>query len=1622
MHHHHSRQGNERRYSREDDEELMRINGQRQRYEDRGERRSGSLPSHYSQDSRSNNRGGSLPGHYGQGSPTALRGPPKPPRRQESLNRVHIPDGPDTDFTTSASDYEICSPSSGSSSPIKNWNVSPLVGQSSSSSKHLRERSWSPTKEYSSSPPRRQRPPDKKQKHDVQQYDHNDHYGNRDRSPERKQRYDNRQYDQSGQSGHYGKRDRSLDRKQKHYDIQNHERNGDNYGQRDMSPDRRQNHYSNRQNERSDHYGKRDMSAERQGLEYSRSPQSSSNGYQVDSKIKQSSSDPYSPSPNQYGHTPSPHDQYSFEPTSTAYGEDYQQRPYNQQQKPKVNSDPYANSWIKEKAPVQTRPTSSARPLVLPQNDKVPEAPRPVYRSDGEIDLREPTYKKSSEPDMFAINQAPPSHSYPSSPASKTNTTNFNYYPELYTESKPRVTQREEPNQQVSQMQPKQSNSLRTVREVKAYDQHMKKFKRPTSLGGVPRQSQNTFSQERPRSAVDHPASDDGLYPSLERSRNSAFGVAAGSPKHPNGDSFYNNQYGVSTTNNNHQYSEPLKQTSHTSGGYGINGYQNNQPETYNNTYDTKKAPSLPKDWPNDYPARMTVRSPASTEPENSVSSIKQVDSGKQTIFCLVSQVVPTSPSPEISPGPMQREFVEIENGKVSPVMKPPHNQYSQSPVRNGYSQHGSYSPVRSQMEYRANQGDPSWKQQPEKHDRRQSAQSSLSQDSSMGNESDIYSRQRRSAGYTQQASHQAQKMIPSQIAQKKEPVNYANPRDSFRGASLSSGYHSSPEFEREQNQQAHQPEKLFYDRERFSDTEYRIGGTGKESELQDVPIVPIKDLIKKINRDVETNGGLDLVEPKRRASADLKSILVKDAQESNQVIKDDTCYGKRAVQRDFKETQTRTVSGKVHSLPSAYYNEQYITATAVPCEVIETTERKTKATARPLSAELPVTRSIYREVESRPDIKQESPEESEEDAKPINAKERRAYFESLKPLSKEEEILSVAGNMNNNQTEIPASNNQQRGASLPKAMYGSIKWPKDHTAKEPEIRKHTVKQNFNEPLKAFKAQKSPCPVRQTEVYSDDDQSKPDERHAYYDRLRQRGQGAGPGLMGRRSQSLPRLNSSARDEKLESSKMAGMPVELTNGDSGDKRLSIGAQLFQQKKIEMERHNKKQEILEKVKSQLKMQRAGSDPNLARKDEENDAIYSLEQNRHLLATHVAGKRIRGRDSADFEFALNQLQTIHTEADQDADDILYPQYYRPFDHRAAEIPLLAQKVAELQELLGVHASPGSGKLRKKGKRATSDVSEMIPNPYGPDDGELQEMPGKAKKGQDFFPYRQATHPKKMVKKDEFSPGCDHESTSDEDKTPRPVPPGTNTKLYRHPKSSENLGFSSDSSPERPVRVKAKLVAPEYVRVPSPDLSASREQREATRETFYPGEDNSRGPSQLPARANINKKTTSHQFANLPPPIMQSVKFGESPKLKRAVLTKPPPAPALTKYKENQVHLQPPGCRDSVSTVDSAALAQPFDDMTEEYMNMMMDHQAVEMAIPDDPERSSSVESLMHLVSGSYRQQNNATPETKPYASFSPGGYIPLADEEDYESSGGDYEADLEGKNCPLVGIDDV
>ncbi|XP_041472721.1 uncharacterized protein LOC121421982 [Lytechinus variegatus] len=1619
--HHHNRSGTERRYSREDDEELMHINSQRQRYEDRGEKRSGSLPSHYSQDSRGKNRRGSLPGQYGQGSPTSPRGPPKPPRRQESLNRVHIPERPDTEFTTSTSEYEICSPSSGSSSP-KNWKVSPLIGHTSSGSKQ-RERSWSPSKEYSRSPPRRQRSPERKQKYDTRQYAPDDRSCKRDASHERKQRHDNQLYDQSS---HYGKRDRSLDRNQKHYDNRTHETNGDYYGQQDGSHNRRQNQYSTRDNGYSDHYGKQDFSPERQNGRYSRSHQPSANGYQADKNSAWLPSDPYSPDPTPFVHSSSPYNPFSFENPPTSYGEDYQQKPPNQQQKQKLNSDPYGNSWIKEKNIVPSRPTSNARPLVLPPNDKVPEGPRPVYRSDGEIDLREPTYKKSREPDMFAINQAPPSNSYPSSPTSKPSKANFNYYPEFQAESEPRDMQWEEPSQQVSQMQPKQTNSLRTVREVKAYDQHMKKFKRPTSLGGVPRQPQNTFSQGRPRSAIEQPASDDGLYPSLERSKNSAFGVAAASPKNPSNNSTYKNQYGISPKSSQ-QYSEPIEK-SYSNGEYGINNHKHNQQEIYNENYAANKGSSLlPKDWPEDYPAQMTIRSPVPSDPENSVNSVKQVDSGKQTIFCLVSQVVPTSPSPELSPEPMQREFVEIENGKVSPVMKQPvnvpklsPNQYSQkSPVQNGYSQRGSYSPVRSQMEYQTNQGDLAWRRQLEEYERRQSVQSTVSQDSSMGNESVLY-RQRQSAGYTQQALHQAQKKIASsQIEPKKAQVNYSNPKDHNRGASLSSGYHSSPEFEREQNQQTHQPRNLLLDRERFSDTEYRFGGTGKENEVDNVPIVPVKDLIKKINRDVETNGGLDEVVPPRRASADLKSILVRDAQQSNQAIKDDTCYGKRAVRRDSKDTQTQTyeISGKVHSHPSAYYNEQYITATAVPCEVVDTTERKSQTYARPLSNELRATDKSYRD-ESRPDVKQESPDESEEDTKPINAKDRRAFYESLKPLSKEEEILSVVSHKNRD--EATPSNTHKKVDSQPKAVYGSIKWPKDHSAREPEIKKQTVKQSFAEPPKVKKAQKSPSPVNRSEMYSDDDQSKPDERHAYYDRLRQRGQGTGPGLKGRRSQSLPRLNSRTREGKSESSKVSSTSVELAEGDSSAKRLSMGAQLFQQRKLEMERLNKKQEILEKVKNQLKMHRAGSEPNLAPKDEENDAISSLEQNGHLLATHVAGKRIRGRDSADFEYALNQLQTIHTEADQDADEILHPQYYRPFDHRAAEIPLLAQKVAELQELIGVHATPGSGKHRKKGKRATSDVSEMRPTLHRLDGGELQEKPGKAKKGQEFFPYRQATHPKKMVKKDEYNPACDHESTSDEDKTPRPVPPGTNTKLYRHPKSSDNLGFSSDSSPERPVKVKVKLVAPEYVRVPSPDLRASRQQRKTTREVFFSGEDNSRGPSPIPTKVNTNKKMNSHHHpANLPPPVMQSVKFVESPKVKRAVLTKPPPAPAVTKFKETQAHLQLPGCRDSVSTVDSAALAQPFDDMVDEYQDIMMDHQAVEMSLPD-PERTSSVESLMHMVSGSHRQ-NNTTPETKPNQSFSPGGYIPLADEEDYESSGGD-EADLEGKNCPLAEVEDV
>ncbi|XP_071484641.1 uncharacterized protein [Diadema antillarum] len=1558
---HHSRPEVQRRYSREDDEELLLINYQRDRTDDRSQRRRGSLPRSHSPE-RGQGRGGSLPGYYRQPSTGSPQGPPKPPRRQQSLNRIHIPDGPDTDIT-SPSDYDVYSPSSESSSP-KNWKVSPLMSPGSQTAPYTHDRSWSPSKEFS-------RP---------------------------------------SRSEH-------------------------------SSPDRKHQHYDSKQVTRTDqYYSQREKERERNGQQYGGNSQTYTNGNsredtnsfmtkQYDSAQSKQSymssqyADRYSQYPSERSTS-----QYQF-PTAHQYDD-----PWRNDAQP----NQFSQSW--DVGPPQNLPqnqsqsASTTRPLVLPQNGPIPQGPRPIYRSDGEIDLREPPYHQVR--DLFA------STKYSQKPTDQQHTEDFSFYQSKPSEDGINADWWDGGSkQEVNQAQPVQSNSLRTVRGVKAYDQHVKKFKRPTSLGGIPRGLEDAYMKLKSSTGTAYKASTD-YSPSLERSDNSAFGVAQ---------THQQQSYGEST----YQKSADIYNSAEF---YPTDSYLSGRPSQSDSTAGPKVLPSAHKrsgfstqDGKKGHQTNRAVRSPIPSEETcNAGNTQNQRDAGKQTIFCLVSQVVPTTPSPEASPGPIQRERVAIEDGKVSPVMAQPvdlarasYKHAKQSAAKKSHT-HGSYSPVRSQLDYHARQADKGV-YQPKRQQERRPFRHSVSQDSSTGNESDKISSNQQNGFHSVQTQRQTVSKQTMKSAQQKWEY-----KQDVRGASVSSGYHSSPEYDGKTNEERHIATRYMYEKQRFSDAEYRTDSVEQQQgEIDTAPIVPVKDLIKKINRKAVLQEGSDQDVPRNRLGSESGDQIEEQSAPKQQDYRDSRVFGENIVLKrlvsekgdnqvpttsknstqkpakkdwdaqdvhpsryafdaqsemlndpsesqlaDYLDTRVfgediklrKVGSNREKSQSRVYYNEQYMAAPASPGNHASPSA-KVKSGERELSHEAAFTMETYQPVESTPEQ-----DDDDSDEKPINARDRRAYYESLKPLSREEEIQSVTASKTKQQNlgkmgDAPGESKKLITVTQSKVYHGSIKWP-NSPSEVRQVTRNKVEETLIQPSKTHEAESIAPPKVQSNVAQAEPLFTPSERQAFYERLKQGADDDKPSMMGRRSRSLPRLNVNTGESSSDYRPNKKSIEELMDPDVDIAKLSVGAQLFYQKKHQVEKHYRKKELLQRVKGELRRRKFGSEPDLAHDREEEDVLDTLEDKTHFLMTHIAGKRVRGRDSADFEFALNQLQNIHTEADQDADEILYPQFYQPYDHRAAEIPLREQKVADLQTMVGVHAEAGSVKQRHKVKRSRSDVSETKSGEHN--DGQLPEQPGTAKKNQDFFPYRQASHPKKMVKHKGLAGEGGHESTSDEEKTPRPFPSGTNPKLYRPPKSSDNLGYSSDSSPERPIKAKTKIV--------------------------IPGKDQSRlgnkSPIYLSAGPNSRQLDRPGHSSSLPPPIKQSVKFTEVPKVKKAVVTKPPPAPGLTKFKETQLHLQPPGSRDSVSTVDSAMLAQPFEDMHEEYQDMMMEHAAADLLPPK--ERTSSSESLLQMVADSTTHW--ATPAAiDPDASYCPSTTIPLADEEeDAYSSDGAY-ADLEDLEVP-------
>ncbi|XP_022111783.1 uncharacterized protein LOC110991023 isoform X2 [Acanthaster planci] len=323
-----------------------------------------------------------------------------------------------------------------------------------------------------------------------------------------------------------------------------------------------------------------------------------------------------------------------------------------------------------------------------------------------------------------------------------------------------------------------------------------------------------------------------------------------------------------------------------------------------------------------------------------------------------------------------------------------------------------------------------------------------------------------------------------------------------------------------------------------------------------------------------------------------------------------------------------------------------------------------------------------------------------------------------------------------------------------------------------------------------------------------------------------------------------------------------------------------------------------------------------------------------------------------SADFEDALSELEHMYSVLDEEADDLIFGKNYRSFDQRIAELPPALQKrLKDLKE----YAISQRNKRRARRERAKSDLALKTRVPPS-------RTPTAGQKKQEFPPYRTsggAGKPSKSAPVDAPVPlktsdkrqwALNHsnrkeESSSDEASTQ----PRSPYHLYRRPKSSNNLGFHSDSSPD--------LLRRPNIKSPSSSEKPEKKAILPTRKhkSYFETITGLPLPEYKPgAKSNTTKPRKPAQDA-LNHNIVQEV-------VNKSSVADVKASPAMLEKLETGSRLSV----DSVSTVDSFQLSQPFEDMSSEYYRMSSDHK-IEMTSDghiSPSQQSSSMESLVLSV----------------------------------------------------------
>ncbi|XP_038071667.1 uncharacterized protein LOC119740430 isoform X3 [Patiria miniata] len=324
---------------------------------------------------------------------------------------------------------------------------------------------------------------------------------------------------------------------------------------------------------------------------------------------------------------------------------------------------------------------------------------------------------------------------------------------------------------------------------------------------------------------------------------------------------------------------------------------------------------------------------------------------------------------------------------------------------------------------------------------------------------------------------------------------------------------------------------------------------------------------------------------------------------------------------------------------------------------------------------------------------------------------------------------------------------------------------------------------------------------------------------------------------------------------------------------------------------------------------------------------------------------------RVSADFEDALSELEHMYSILDQEADDLIFRKSNKSFDQRIAELPPALQKrLNDLKE----YATSQRNKRRARRERSKSDLAlkTKAPSKTPASDGQKKhEFPPYRTSGSAVKPTKSAFLDMPVKTSDRRQRAHHHsprneQSSSDEE---TPSLPRSTYQLYRKPRSDNNLGRSSDSSPELSHRHNH-----------ASQSILERPGKKSDPPTRKPG-------SYFEAITGLDLPKYKPSAKNSESRSHKPVEDSPNHNKVQEVVTKSSAADVNTsQFAFEKLNAGSRLSIDSVSTVDSFQLSQPFDEMSSEYHKLSTDHR-MDMASDGDispSQQSSSMESLVLSV----------------------------------------------------------